>query len=545
MMASLGAGVFKTSPQRGHHDASGWQQGHIDQVGPITFQGRPVPDWLGDSDLHHFPDFSQGQIYQQQMDQMTVMSHRQRNPRIWNSGHHQRHRHFTSRPNFYGHHFTAPPTNDVITSSGDVMSPTSSSLMGGQWSTWQNGGINGGVSRPNFQEWSRHQFNDNRASAPNVAPSSIKGQDQQQSQCQRVCDAESFCSSSARQPEEEGSSHSNRRTAHHHYDVIDNNAPLEQHDDVISADHNSASDSTASDSVARMKRRKSSGMRLEHALELAKTVQDQGVFAVAPLLLKALKIDPQSEDGQQIQDSFSPHLRGLGDEEDEAVVAAPAGCVPEDKLIDLRQNFPGVDVDIFPHCTRARRCGGCCSHDLLECQPTQIETSTLSVFKWTYYHDGEIVYDGKQQVQVQNHLNCTCGCKVKPEDCNSRQEYNRDRCSCDCKREYEAECFRRRRRQQNSDAAAVLNHIWDPTTCTCKCRNSRVNAFCSTGLLFDNNTCSCTRAAWQQKYRQQVTEDESEETVSEWESNQGQPTLPEDDMTGRPPRQFHNRRIGG
>lgn len=33
----------------------------------------------------------------------------------------------------------------------------------------------------------------------------------------------------------------------------------------------------------------------------------------------------------------------------------------------------------FPTCTRMNRCGGCCTHDLLECQPIEVEKRTFQV----------------------------------------------------------------------------------------------------------------------------------------------------------------------
>jgi hypothetical protein len=67
----------------------------------------------------------------------------------------------------------------------------------------------------------------------------------------------------------------------------------------------------------------------------------------------------------------------------------------------------------LPH-LRVPRCGGCCSHELLSCQPVESETVTLSVVRTKY--KGELLqYDGKQKVMVKKDKKCACDCKVKQE----------------------------------------------------------------------------------------------------------------------------------
>lgn len=42
---------------------------------------------------------------------------------------------------------------------------------------------------------------------------------------------------------------------------------------------------------------------------------------------------------------------------------------------------PEADPSVLyiPTCTRIERCGGCCSHSLLSCQPTEVETVAFQV----------------------------------------------------------------------------------------------------------------------------------------------------------------------
>ena len=70
---------------------------------------------------------------------------------------------------------------------------------------------------------------------------------------------------------------------------------------------------------------------------------------------------------------------------------------------------------LFFACCRVARCGGCCSHDLLECQPNETETRSMFVFHWTISEQGQIQYQGKKPVELEVHKSCRCGCKIKPE----------------------------------------------------------------------------------------------------------------------------------
>lgn len=45
-----------------------------------------------------------------------------------------------------------------------------------------------------------------------------------------------------------------------------------------------------------------------------------------------------------------------------------AGCNPEQRTVNLRDTDDPT-LFYYPSCTRVDRCGGCCSHELLTCQP--------------------------------------------------------------------------------------------------------------------------------------------------------------------------------
>lgn len=56
----------------------------------------------------------------------------------------------------------------------------------------------------------------------------------------------------------------------------------------------------------------------------------------------------------------------------------PASCIPTAQPVELK-NSDDPSLLFIPSCTRVDRCGGCCQHSLLSCQPTQTETLSYQV----------------------------------------------------------------------------------------------------------------------------------------------------------------------
>lgn len=56
----------------------------------------------------------------------------------------------------------------------------------------------------------------------------------------------------------------------------------------------------------------------------------------------------------------------------------PAICSVESQTINLKDT-DDPSLYYYPPCTRVNRCGGCCVHDLLACQPTKTETLNFEV----------------------------------------------------------------------------------------------------------------------------------------------------------------------
>lgn len=61
-----------------------------------------------------------------------------------------------------------------------------------------------------------------------------------------------------------------------------------------------------------------------------------------------------------------------------ALTPKAAGCTVELQTISLKDT-DDPSLYYYPPCTRVNRCGGCCAHDLLACQPTKSETLNFEV----------------------------------------------------------------------------------------------------------------------------------------------------------------------
>ncbi|XP_033608500.1 vascular endothelial growth factor A-A isoform X2 [Cryptotermes secundus] len=161
-----------------------------------------------------------------------------------------------------------------------------------------------------------------------------------------------------------------------------------------------------------------------------------------------------------------------------AVMPKSATCALELVTVPL-QDSDDKSVFYYPPCTRVERCGGCCSHDLLSCQPTVTEPVTFQVIETKYEGGSKLSYKGKKYVTVEQHVKCRCDCKVKEEHCTALQRYEKSECSCLCvNMDEEQKCI-----------AENDTKLWDPKECLCACRYSKE---CSTGFYFDQKTCTCS-----------------------------------------------------
>lgn len=122
-----------------------------------------------------------------------------------------------------------------------------------------------------------------------------------------------------------------------------------------------------------------------------------------------------------------------------------AQCLPAPTVVSLR---PADDKDptinYFPSCTRVNRCGGCCTHKLLSCQPTEQNEIPYTISKSKYVGGSPGFQNmGPVQITVTEHTKCKCMCTITESDCNSLQIYEKSKCKCSCKNTDDQEkCFK-------------------------------------------------------------------------------------------------------
>lgn len=236
-------------------------------------------------------------------------------------------------------------------------------------------------------------------------------------------------------------------------------------------------------------------------LDFAKSLND---YIVSDLLLNYIE-DVPNQPAKPFLSSRFGEADGNETERNAAQIARPAKCMPELKTVRIAES---TDPNVFyvPECTRIERCGGCCSHILLACQPIATETVTFSVMKTEYTGGKKLKYVGKEPVLIEKHTKCKCGCRIKAKDCNVYQEYVESECRCVCKNlDEEKKCYK------NS-----LKKLWNPDVCACQCRDITP---CTTNFHFDFNECRCVQSQVKRRYLLSESKKEEPEAVSEEDSD--------------------------
>lgn len=175
-------------------------------------------------------------------------------------------------------------------------------------------------------------------------------------------------------------------------------------------------------------------------------------------------------------------------------MAKGAECMPELKTVKIATS-EDPSILYIPQCTRIERCGGCCKHELLSCQPSKVENIPFKVYKTQYTGEKKLKFLGTELVTVEKHSKCKCLCRVKAEvclmwfqlslylfiflqDCTKFQEYKESECRCACMNHDEKKkCLKYNETK-----------LWNPDLCACQCRETMI---CSTGSYFDQNECKC------------------------------------------------------
>ncbi|GJQ65410.1 Pvf1 [Trypoxylus dichotomus] len=229
-------------------------------------------------------------------------------------------------------------------------------------------------------------------------------------------------------------------------------------------DYDDGSESKPSGSASHLKQRETNASQIP--LNVINEINNKG-YSVNDLLLHYV---------EDYEDIAVENRFGEG-EKAGVKVATEAKCMPELRTVNLIEKKDPTILYI-PSCTRIEQCGGCCNHDLLECQPVDVETINLQVYRGSYNGGSNFKFDGKQIVTVDRHKSCKCDCKVKETDCTSMQIYEKEKCKCSCRNtDEEKKCIK-----ENS------TKLWNPNNCTCQCRQELM---CTTGSDFDWRQCKC------------------------------------------------------
>eukprot|EP00092_Neocalanus_flemingeri_P018977 GFUD01020562.1.p1 GENE.GFUD01020562.1~~GFUD01020562.1.p1 ORF type:complete len:279 (+),score=78.77 GFUD01020562.1:92-928(+) len=212
---------------------------------------------------------------------------------------------------------------------------------------------------------------------------------------------------------------------------------------------------------------------MDHSISTIKDYR-QYLRSIQKIYLKQSFLLPMSnyvmQEGIGLRNAFSDEPQLLLPE-----MAMPAACTPELTTVPIQLENLTAGSFIFPTCTRIEQCGGCCSHPLLSCQPTQTEL----VIKDVLVIDVEKHTDRRLPAQLTRHLSCACGCSVQERHCGPLQLYYPDECKCECSNWTE------------KVLCSGKHQLWDETVCGCRCTN--LGTECSTGLQFSRETCRCEK----------------------------------------------------
>lgn len=141
---------------------------------------------------------------------------------------------------------------------------------------------------------------------------------------------------------------------------------------------------------------------------------------------------------------------------------------------------PDPEISIWPTCTRALRCGGCCTSEVFSCEPTETKKRFVKVFRTRPPYKGAQRFDfvDVKTVEIIEHVRCDAQCKVKAIHCNPLQYYQARYCRCVCTNQHLRETCTR-------------DQIWDDNECACVCPQ-RKTTFCPHPSRFSDHLCKCT-----------------------------------------------------
>ncbi|KAL4230117.1 hypothetical protein ACF0H5_010502 [Mactra antiquata] len=156
-------------------------------------------------------------------------------------------------------------------------------------------------------------------------------------------------------------------------------------------------------------------------------------------------------------------------------------CNPRMSTITIPRH-PDPDITVWPTCTRAMRCGGCCTSDVFSCEPTESKPKYVKVFdtRLPYVGAHRFQFLGVRTIKILEHVQCDARCKTKPHECHKYQIYESRKCRCVC-----------HPNRLKLMSTCNSEQRWDDTECDCICPN-RNTVKCPEPSYFSTTTCKCT-----------------------------------------------------
>ncbi|XP_010901944.2 vascular endothelial growth factor C [Esox lucius] len=180
-------------------------------------------------------------------------------------------------------------------------------------------------------------------------------------------------------------------------------------------------------------------------------------------------------------------------------------CSPREVCLEVSKEYPESTSHSYrPRCVSVHRCGGCCHHEGLYCTNTSYTYVNKTLLEISHL-DGSVV-----MVAFINHTSCQCLSKrplhsvirraaaahrtvCSPPDvpCSTGLVWDLNSCLCV---PVEASFYSERELEPLESALLALcgpNKVLDEDSCDCVCQNGLTEASCGQGRRLDQETCEC------------------------------------------------------
>ncbi|XP_023343045.1 uncharacterized protein LOC111712605 isoform X2 [Eurytemora carolleeae] len=166
-----------------------------------------------------------------------------------------------------------------------------------------------------------------------------------------------------------------------------------------------------------------------------------------------------------------------------SALTSSANCQPRLKVIRLEPPGNLTIETMTPLYISVLRCGGACPTSTQSCVPTKQRKKDVPVIIGSCGVESGVCDKECYTLSVDEDTECQCSCLEKQKKCGPGKVFNSGTCSCRC---------------EDSLADTVCREagrVWQTDSCTCGCPLHTIVP-CTTGLKFDNETCTCLDQAY-------------------------------------------------